>query len=126
MLWAAVSVLGFVVLTALVVVMARSNTARWERDHRAPQAAARAHGAAVRSGWKRTLSRWQQTQEPQDRPARRAALHLPAGLAAHLPHPHLPHPHLPHPHLPLHLPRVHLPRRAQPVPQDGAGEDPHP
>lgn len=129
MRWAAVSVLGFVVLTALVVVMARGNTARWERDHRAPQAAARAHGAAVRSGWKRTLSRWQQAEESQDRPARRPALQLPAGLAARLPHPHLPHPHLPHlhvPHLPLHLPRVHLPRRARSVPQDGAGEDPRP
>ncbi len=124
MLWAAVSVLGFVVLTALVVVMARSNTARWERDHRAPQAAARAHGAAVRSGWKRTLSRWQQAEESHDRPARLPALHRPAGLAARLPHPHLPHPHLPH--LPLHLPRVHLPRRARSVPQDGAGEDPRP
>ncbi|SFN82846.1 hypothetical protein SAMN05660359_00136 [Geodermatophilus obscurus] len=121
MLWAAVSVLGFVVLTALVVVMARGNTARWERDHRAPQAAARAHGAAVRSGWKRTLSRWQQAEESQDRPARVPALHLPAGLAARLPHPHLPHPHLP-----LHLPRVHLPRRARSVPQDDAGEDPRP
>jgi hypothetical protein len=124
--WALVSVVGFVLVTGVVVGMARSNTARWERDHRAPQVAARAHGAAVRSGWKRTLSRWQQAEESQDRPARRPALQLPAGLAARLPHPHVPHLHLPHPHLPLHLPRVHLPRRSRSVPPDGSAEDPQP
>ncbi len=105
--------------------MARGNTARWERDHRAPQAAARAHGAAMRSAWSTTLSRWQQEQEPGDRPARRVSLHLPAGMAARLPHPHL---HLPHPHLPVHLPRPHLLlRRSRPAPRPApradAGED---
>jgi hypothetical protein len=124
MVWALVSVVGFVLVTGLVVVMARSNTARWERDHRAPQVAARAHGAAMRTAWKNTLSRWQQGEEPQDRPARRPALHLPAGLAARLPHPHLPHLHLPHPH--LHRPRVHLPRRGRPAPPDGTAEDGRP
>ncbi len=121
MVWAVVSVVGFVLVTGLVVVMARGNTARWERDHRAPQAAARAHGAAMRRAWSTTLARWQETHEPRDRRAHRPSLHLPAGIAGRLPHPHLPHPHLP-----LHLPRVHLPRRARSVPQDGAGEDPRP
>lgn len=120
MVWALVSVVGFVLVTGLVVVMARRNTARWERDHRAPQAAARAHGAAMRSAWSTTLSRWQQEQEPGDRPARRVPLHLPAGVAARLPHPHL---HLPHPHLPVHLPRPHLPRRSRPAPRADTGED---
>jgi hypothetical protein len=127
MLWAAVSVVGFVLVTGLVVVMARGNTARWERDHRAPQAAARAHGAAMRRAWSTTLARWQQAQEPGDRRARRPALHLPAGLAAHLPHPHLPHPHLPHLPVHLRLPHPQLRRRARPEDRDdspgAAGED---
>jgi hypothetical protein len=113
MVWALVSVVGFVFVTGLVIVMARSNTARWERDHRAPQAAARAHGAAMRSAWATTLSRWQHEQEPGDRLARRVPLHLPAGLVARLPHPHLP----------VHLPRPHLPRRSRPAPRADAGED---
>jgi hypothetical protein len=90
-------VLGFGVEIALVVAMARSNTARWERDHRAARAAIRAReeaGLRVRA----------------------------AGLVAQrVPHPHLTH--LPHVHLPprvvdrlahtrevLHVPRLHLPR----------------
>jgi hypothetical protein len=112
--------------------MARSNTARWERDHRAPQVAAREHGAAMRSAWTMTLSRWKHGGEgTAHRPARRSSLHLPPGLVARLPHPHLPHPHLPHPHLPhLHLPHLHLPRRSRTGPpaeapsQAGAEEDP--
>ncbi|MFW3168580.1 hypothetical protein [Geodermatophilus sp. CPCC 206100] len=81
--WAIVSVVGFAFMTALVVVLARSNTARWERNHRAAQAAIRA----------------------RERHARVAVL-----MAHRAPQPtrRLPHPHLPHPHLP-HLPHVHLP-----------------
>ncbi len=128
--WTVVAVVGFVVVTAAVTVMARSNTARWERDHRAAQAAARARAAAARSGWAAALGRG----HPGPRSAHRPHLHLPhvhlpAGLVARLPHPHL---HLPHPH--LHVPRLHLPRRArtggepaQPTPQPpspaGAAQD---
>ncbi len=123
MVWAVVTVVGFVLLTGLVTAMARSNTARWERDHRAPQAAARAHGAAMRRAWASTLSRWQhEEEEPAGPRSRLAQLHLPhvqlpAGLAERLPHPHVPHLHWPHLHVPhprlphLHLPHVHLPRR---------------
>ena len=94
--WAIVAVLGFALEIALVIAMARSNTARWERDHRAARAAIRAReeaGLRVRA----------------------------AGLVAQrVPHPHLSH--LPHVHLSprvvdrlahtrevLHVPRLHLP-----------------
>jgi hypothetical protein len=97
MKWAIIAVLGFGLEIALVIAMARSNTARWERDHRAARAAIRAReeaGLRVRA----------------------------AGLVAQrVPHPHLTH--LPHVHLPprvvdrlahtrevLHVPRLHLPR----------------
>lgn len=43
MLWFLLSVLGFVVLTAGVIAMARSDTARWERE-----TTVRAHGPARR------------------------------------------------------------------------------
>ena len=46
MKWAIIAVLGFGVEIALVVAMARSNTARWERDHRAARAAIRAREEA--------------------------------------------------------------------------------
>ncbi len=46
MKWAIVAVLGFGLEIALVVAMARSNTARWERDHRAARAAIRAREEA--------------------------------------------------------------------------------
>jgi hypothetical protein len=106
MWWAVGSVVGFIAVTGLVVVMARSNTARWERDHRAPQVAARAHGAAMRRAWATTLTRWEHAQErPRRRGARRPHLHLPSGLSTRLPHPHVPHPH-------LHLPHPNLPHRA--------------
>ncbi len=118
MVWVVVSVVGFVVVTGAVTVMARSNTARWERHHRAAQVDARAHAAAARSGWAAALGRG---QAGSGTPARRAHLHLPhvhlpAGLVGRLPHPHLhvPHPHRPRLHLPrLHLPRLHLPRRVR-------------
>jgi len=73
MKWAIIAVLGFGLEIALVIAMARSNTARWERDHRAARAAIRAReeaGLRVRA----------------------------AGLVAQrVPHPHLSH--LPHVHL---------------------------
>jgi hypothetical protein len=95
MKWAAVVVLGFGLEIALIIAMARSNTARWERDHRAARAAIRAReeaGLRVRA----------------------------AGLVAQrVPHPHLAH--LPHVHLSprvvdrlahtreaLRAPRLHL------------------
>ena len=37
-LWPAVTLLGFLVLTALVIVMGTSSTARYEREQRAAQA----------------------------------------------------------------------------------------
>ena len=122
MVWAVVSVLGFLVVTGLVTAMARSNTARWERDHRAPQVAARAHGAAMRRAWLTTLTRWQeQEDEAADAGARRHLhlphVHLPAGLGARLPHPHVPELHLPH----LHLPHVRIPGRGRPVTPSPAG-----
>ncbi|MGY1697017.1 MULTISPECIES: hypothetical protein [unclassified Geodermatophilus] len=125
--WAVVSVAGFVVTTGLVVVMARSNTARWERDHRAAQVAARAHAARGRSVWSATLGR---QHDGSGAAARRSHLHLPhvrlpAGLVARLPHPHVPRPHLPHPNLEaLHLPVLHLPRRVRRAPEPA--EEPQP
>ncbi|WP_100498368.1 hypothetical protein [Geodermatophilus chilensis] len=101
--WAAVVVLAFGLEVAAVIWLARTNTARWERDHRAARAAIRA-------------------REEAGLRVRAAAL-----MAQHAPHPHLPH--LPHVHLPprvvdrlahprgtlhrphLHLPHLHLTRR---------------
>jgi hypothetical protein len=96
MRWAIIAVLGFGLEIALVIAMARSNTARWERDHRAARAAIRA-------------------REEAGLRVRAAAL-----VAQHVPHPHLVH--LPHVHLPprvvdrlahtrgtLHRPHLHLP-----------------
>jgi hypothetical protein len=96
MKWAAVVVLGFGLEVGAVIVLARTNTARWERDHRAARAAIRA-------------------REEAGLRVRAAAL-----VAQHVPHPHLVH--LPHVHLPprvvdrlahtrgvLHRPHLHLP-----------------
>jgi hypothetical protein len=96
MKWAAVVVLGFGLEVGAVIWLARSNTARWERDHRAARAAIRA-------------------REEAGLRVRAAAL-----VAQHVPHPHLPH--VPHVHLSprvvdrlahtrstLHRPRLHLP-----------------
>ena len=112
MKWAIIAVLGFGVEIALVIAMARSNTARWERDHRAARAAVRA-------------------REEASLRVRAAAL-----VAQRVPHPHLAH--LPHVHLPprvadriahtrsaLHRPRLHLHmphllHRDRPVPQPDA------
>ncbi|MGR6964768.1 hypothetical protein ACU610_09945 [Geodermatophilus sp. URMC 61] len=101
MKWAAVVVLGFVLEVGAVIWLARSNTARWERDHRAARAAIRA-------------------REEAGLRVRAAAL-----MAQRVRHPHLTQ--LPHVHLPprvvdrlanargtlhrpiLHLPLLHLP-----------------
>ena len=96
MKWAAVVVLGFGLEIGAVIWLARSNTARWERDHRAARAAIRA-------------------REEAGLRVRAAAL-----VAQHVPHPHLPH--VPHVHLAprvvdrlantrstLHRPLLHLP-----------------
>lgn len=101
--WAIGSVVGFALVMGAVIALARTNTARWERNHRAAQAAIRARNEASLK-------------------ARAAALVAqPEPDAGHrLPHPHLPH--LPHVHLPprvvgrlaqgrevLRLPRPRLP-----------------
>ncbi|NEM04593.1 hypothetical protein [Geodermatophilus normandii] len=110
MRWAVVSVVGFFLVTGLVTAMARSNTARWERDHRAAQAAARARAETARSGWVAALGhRAHGDGAGEDRPHLHLPhVHLPAGLVARLPHPHV---HLPH----VHLPQVHLPWRSRPA-----------
>ncbi len=110
--WAIVAVVGFGLEIALVIAMARSNTARWERNHRAARAAIRA-------------------REEASLRVRAAAL-----VAQRVPHPHLAH--LPHVHLPLrvadriahtrsvlhrphlHLPHLHLLHRDRPAPQADA------
>lgn len=115
--WAFVAVLGFAAEIALVIWLARSNTARWEHDHRAARAAIRAReqaGLRVRA-------------------AALVAQHVPPG-ARRLPHPHLTH--LPHVHLPprvtdrlahtrevLHVPRLHLPHAARRRPDAPAPEE---
>ncbi|WP_369258693.1 hypothetical protein [Geodermatophilus amargosae] len=114
MRWAVISVVGFLLLTGLVTWMARSNTARWERDHRAAQAAARARAETARSGWVAALThhahghRAHGDGAEEHRPHLHLPhVHLPAGLVTRLPHPHL---HLPQ----VHLPQVHLPWRSPP------------
>lgn len=96
MRWAAVVVLGFVVEVGAVIVLARSNTARWERDHRAARAATRAReeaGLRVRA-------------------AALVAQHVPHGHLTHLPHVHLSPrvvDRLAHARGTLHRPHLHLP-----------------
>jgi hypothetical protein len=98
--WALGSLVGFALATALVVVLARSTTARWERA-RGPD-----ESPAVAAAPQRLPRR-----------VRRVAArfpHLPARVAARLPHPHVsvPHLHLPHPRLRVRHPRLlHLSRR---------------
>lgn len=45
-LWPAVTLIGFVVLTALVIAMGTSSTARYEREKRAAGAAPAARGTS--------------------------------------------------------------------------------
>ncbi len=125
MVWVVVSVVGFVVVTGAVTAMARSNTARWERDHRAPQAAVQAHQRAIRHGWMTTLAHWQEHGDagPDGRPHLPLPhVHLPAGLVARLPHPHVPALHLPR----VHLPHVHLPGRGRAAGSADPGPRPEP
>ncbi|MGR7026897.1 hypothetical protein [Geodermatophilus sp. URMC 62] len=107
--WAIVAVVGFVLELALVIAMARTNTARWERNHRAAQAAMRAR----------------REESLRLRAAAVMAQRLPPGVPhrlhrpeLHVPHVHLPHLHLPHVHLPpavvARLPHPHLPHLAWP------------
>lgn len=103
--WAIVSVLGFVLMTGVVIGLARSNTARWERDHRAARAVIQARKEA----------------SLRVRAAGLVAQRVPPGMRR-LPHPHLSH--IPHVHLPprvverlahtrgaLRRPYLHLPRQ---------------
>jgi hypothetical protein len=127
MRWAAVVVLGFVLEVGLVIVLARTNTARWERDHRAARAAIRAReeaGLRVRA-------------------AALVAQHVPHGHLTHLPHVHLsprvvdrlahargtlhrPHLHLPHLNLHLTRRRTDAPAPAAEAPVPAADEVPVP
>jgi hypothetical protein len=113
MKWAIIGVLGFALEIGAVIWLARSNTAQWERDHRAARAEVRAREeAGLRL-----------------RAAAAVAQRVPPGVRR-LPHPHLSH--IPHVHLPpwvvdrlahtrevLHRPRLHLPHRTrlQPRPE---------
>lgn len=103
--WAAVVVLGFVLEVGVVIWLARSNTARWERDHRAARAVIQARKEA----------------SLRVRAAGLVAQRVPPGMR-HLPHPHLsqiPHVHLPprvverlaHTRGALRRPYLHLPRQ---------------
>lgn len=91
--WAIVSVLGFVLLTGVVIGLARSNTARWERDHRAARAAVQAREQA------------------------KLRVRAAAAIAQHPHLSHIPHVHLPprvverlvHTRGALRRPRLHLP-----------------
>ena len=121
MKWAIVSVLGFGLEIGVVIWLARSNTARWERDHRAARAVVKAREEA----------------SLRVRAAAVVAQRVPPGVR--LPHPHLSH--IPHVHLSprvvdrlaqtrqaLHRPRLHLPHwtRHQPRPESPAPEAPVP
>jgi hypothetical protein len=46
MMWPALTLIGFLVLTALVIAMGTSSTARYEREQRAERAPAGRHTAA--------------------------------------------------------------------------------
>ena len=46
MMWPAVALLGFLVLTALVIAMGTSSTARYEREQRAERPAAKRNAVA--------------------------------------------------------------------------------
>jgi hypothetical protein len=106
MKWAIIGVLGFLLEIGAVIWLARSNTAQWERDHRAARAEVRAReeaGLRVRAA---------------------AAVAQRVPPVRRLPHPHLSH--IPHVHLSpwvvdrlahtrevLHRPRLHLPHRTR-------------
>jgi hypothetical protein len=50
MLWPAVTLIGFVVLTALVIAMGTRSTARYEREQRAGRVTGSRHGAVEAVG----------------------------------------------------------------------------
>jgi hypothetical protein len=114
--WAIVSLLGFALEIALVIWLARSNTARWERDHRAARAVIKAREEA----------------SLRVRAAALMAQGVPPGVRR-LPHPHLSH--VPHVHLPPRvaehlthtrevLHRPHLPQLRLPhLSRHGPGRD---
>jgi hypothetical protein len=121
MKWAAVVVLGFGLEIALVAAMARNNTARWERDHRAARAAIRAReeaGLRVRAAAvvAQHVPHRHLTQIPHVHLSPRVVDRLahPRGTL-HRPHLRLPHLHLPHLHLP-HLTRRRPDAQEAPVP----------
>ncbi|RBY82906.1 hypothetical protein DQ238_02555 [Geodermatophilus sp. TF02-6] len=93
--WAIGSAVGFVLLTTLVIGLARNSTARWERDRCATRIPDPPPEPASPSVRRRTgvAHRGPRTVRRLPRPH----VHLP-----HLPHPHLPHPHPRLPHLPRH------------------------
>jgi hypothetical protein len=111
--WAIVSVLGFLAATALVIWLARSNTARWEARHRAAQAAIRAREeASLRARAAALLAQG----SPETRRRQHLHLphvHLPPGVVARLPHPHLPHLDG---RLTRRLPHLARHRRSEPAP----------
>jgi type II secretory pathway pseudopilin PulG len=86
--WAIVSVLGFLAATALVIWLARSNTARWEARHRAAQAVIRAREEASLRARAAALGSPESGRRPH---LHLPHVHLPPGVVARLPHPHLPH-----------------------------------
>src|SRR3954469_4081587 len=118
--WAIASILGFLVVTVLVIWLARTNTARWEAHHRAAQAAMRAReevslraraGALLAQGAPEGGRHLPHLHLPH--------VHLPPGVVARLPHPRVLLPH-------LHLPSLdgrflrRLPHRARQRPADPA------
>ncbi len=101
--WAIVSLVGFALVTGLVIALARDNTARWERDRRAAEAAVPPPVPTRRPSAVARLA-----AELARRAPRLHFPHLPHGrVAVHLPH--LPHPAVRLPHLVVRRP--HLPRR---------------
>ncbi|MGY1637672.1 hypothetical protein ACI78V_13590 [Geodermatophilus sp. SYSU D00742] len=120
--WAIVSVVGFALVTGLVIALARQNTARWERDRRAARAAlpppepsprqlaaARLHAELVRRA-PRLAEHLAHGRVALRRPhlgRGGTGLHLPQ-LSLRLPHAHMPH--LPHGRVALHLPHLALRR----------------
>jgi hypothetical protein len=106
MKWAAVVVFGFGLEIALVAAIARYNTARWERDHRAARAAIRAREEA---GLRVRAAAVVAQRVPHRHLTHIPHVHLSPRIVDRLAHPrgplHRPHLHRPH----LHLPRLHLP-----------------
>lgn len=117
MKWAIIAVLGFGLEIALVIAMARSNTARWERNHRAARAEIRAREeASLRVRAAALVAQ----RVPHPHLAHLPHVHLPPRVADRIAHTrsalHRPRLHLPH----LHLPHLHLLHRDRPAPRTDA------